>query len=159
MPFHAPLDLCFWTPEANTETPSESYFWLQISRFRKVIAKPFSEVGVALMTLCTCLRLTWAQTGAKHSPQPLSRFPTMILRFWISALESVLFGVLNQNLMSELCSGVVSQCGDTFAQVPVACNIDFCRNSQIRYSQKFLKYLPSFSKYFPSDFCQETLGN
>ena len=33
-----------------------------------------SDIKFWLITLCTCLRLTWAQTGAKHSPQPISRF-------------------------------------------------------------------------------------
>ena len=47
MPFHIPLDLSFSTLLANTGTPTQSYFWLQISRFRKVIARHFSEFGVA----------------------------------------------------------------------------------------------------------------
>ena len=78
--------LCEWVVPLEIE--SEREFWVRI-RIQHIRKCRFPIRKVKLMALCTCLRLTWAQMGAKHSPelnlyQNLTRFRNLFC--WISKI-------------------------------------------------------------------------
>ena len=70
----------FW---AQIRIPRIAELWIAI--FKSEIGCNSEKFGSAAkfrnIALCICLWLTWAQTGAKHSPEAISKISTYVLNF------------------------------------------------------------------------------
>ena len=130
------------------------------------------------MKLCTCLRLIWAQMGAKHSPGFeifwnfrffhhffhffFKKKNVLEFRWEIEFFRNFMFltfeyvipnliRVQNPNLTWRLRFACEFHCNHTFAQFRVACKIYFFQNWQIFEICKFLNFPLSDSLFFSLD--------